>query len=801
ENVIGEESTRFGDEHDFSFEVWHSHYDEETDDDVRELFVHDFDATVKVYKWNDDTEEYDLVDTIPVEISGGKIQAIDFSDMKVGQYKVTVTLDDPNYAFEEWDDDLSEDVDYAIRYFEIYQDNIHANVEGRDWTEYGQERIFKFDLTHWDDDAEEDVLFEYNTNAIVKVYKLTWDDEGVESAELIDTYSVAINDGHSEAIDLSDLNAGSYRVTIQLDDEDYALDYWFNGEYGIQEERFDVGRANVNITVEFDKDGYIYGDDVIVTVTITPQTTDEKLTEEIELNIMGKKSIKKHLVDGVATFTLEDYEAALYTIWVNFKGTDNYNDIYNYIDSFIIDKASPVINVSPRKDEYTYGEDVIIDVTLYDGDTGLTATAIVNVDSTDYVVNIENGEGTLTISGLAANENSYDIYASVAATDNYNGAGYDGDAKVVVNKATDAKLDVELVGDEIVVTLTGGDDTPLDGTVNLVIDDGTAIPVTITNGQGSYDASSLTAGTHTVEATSVADDNYESVSVSKEITKGSAPNEAIITVSVASIIYGQDAEIAVTLTDSEGNPVEGTLDVKVGETTKQVIIGTDGIGYVAFSDLTVGHYTATVSFAGDETYKPTSKEATFDVSKVGTVIESEDIVVTANVAGTMEFTLKDLNGNILAGRTVTLTFNGQTFERTSDEDGKFTVDINMANQGTYTISASYAGEADYEASTASYDVVVKPIATKLTVVDVTYGLSETKYLTATLTAGDEPLANKIVTFSLNGKTYTGRTNATGVVRIAVSLTAKKTYSVVASYGGDTTYGSAMAIYKLKVVKS
>ena len=98
-------------------------------------------------------------------------------------------------------------------------------------------------------------------------------------------------------------------------------------------------------------------------------------------------------------------------------------------------------------------------------------------------------------------------------------------------------------------------------------------------------------------------------------------------------------------------------------------------------------------------------------------------------------------------------------------------------------------------------MVVKPIATKLTVVDVTYGLSETKYLTATLTAGDEPLANKIVTFSLNGKTYTGRTNATGVVRIAVSLTAKKTYSVVASYGGDTTYGSAMAIYKLKVVKS
>ena len=799
-NVKGEESTTFGYEHIFNFELWHSNWMIE---DNEELFAYDTNSIVKVYKWDDEAEEYILIETYDsVAITQGKSADLDLSDLKVGRYKVTVTLDDAYYSFNEWDDEVGDEVDYAMRYFDIFQDNIHANVDGTYWTEYGQERIFKFDLTHWDDDAQKDVLFEYNTNAIVKVYKLTWDDEGVESPELIDTYPVAINGGHSAEIDLSSLNAGSYRVTIQLDDEDYALDYWFDGEYGIQEERFDVGRANVNITVEFDKpDGYVYGDDVTVTVTITPQTTDEKLTEEIELNIMGKESIRKNLTDGVATFKLEDYDAGLYTIWVNFKGTDNYNDIYNRIDSFIINKASPLIDVTPRKDEYAYGEDVIIDVTFKDGDNGLSATAIVTVDGTDYVVNIEDGEGTLSISGLDTNTEGYGIAATVAGTDNYNSASYGGDAKVVVVKSDDAKVDVKLEGDQILVSLTGVDDVPLDGTVMVSIDNGEAVEVTVTNGQGTIDASALTAGTHTVEATSVADDNYESVSISKEITKETAPYEAFITVSVDNIIYGQDAEVQVSLQDAEGNVVEGTLTVKVGETEREVYIGADGIGYVAFSDLTVDHYTATVSFAGDETYRPTSKEATFDVSKVATVIESEDIVVTANVAENMEFTLKDSYGNILAGRTVTLTFNGQTFERTSDEDGKFTVEISMANQGTYTISASYAGEDNYEASSASYNVVVKPIATKLTVEDVTYGLSETKYLTAKLTVGDEPLANKIVTFSLNGKTYTGRTNSEGVVRIAVSLTAKKTYSVVASYGGDTTYGSAMAIYKLKVVKS
>ena len=249
-----------------------------------------------------------------------------------------------------------------------------------------------------------------------------------------------------------------------------------------------------------------------------------------------------------------------------------------------------------------------------------------------------------------------------------------------------------------------------------------------------------------------------------------------------------------------GAALQETLTVTIGDIEKTVTIGEDGTGSVNVAGLNVGHHIAVVSFAGDSTYQAISKDDGFDVIKATTVIESEDIVVTANVGQTMEFTLKDQNGVLLAGKTITLTFNGQTFERTSDENGKFTVEINMANQGTYTISASYAGEANYESATASYNVVVKPIATKLTVSDVTYGLSDTKYLTATLTAGDEPLANRIITFSLNGKTYTGRTNAQGVVRIAVSLTAKKTYSVVASYGGDTTYGSAMAIYKLKVTK-
>ena len=246
--------------------------------------------------------------------------------------------------------------------------------------------------------------------------------------------------------------------------------------------------------------------------------------------------------------------------------------------------------------------------------------------------------------------------------------------------------------------------------------------------------------------------------------------------------------------------MQDILTLTIGDMIKPVVIGEDGTGSVNVAGLNVGHYSALVSFAGNDTYQATSKDDGFDVIKATTTIESEDIVVTANATDTMVFTLKDSNGNLLAGKSIKVSFNGQIYDLTTDSNGQIEMQIKMVNQGTYSITASYDGEANYEAATASFNVVVKPIAVKLTVADVTYALSDTKYLTATLTAGDQPLANRIVTFSLNGKTYTGRTNAQGVVKIAVSLTAKKTYSVVASYGGDTTYGSAMAIYKLKVTK-
>ncbi|MBO7517725.1 MAG: Ig-like domain repeat protein, partial [Methanobrevibacter sp.] len=738
ENVIGEESTRFGDEHDFSFEVWHAHYDDEIGGDVRELFAHDFDATVKVYKWNDDTEEYDLVETIPVEISGGKIQAIDFSKLKVGRYKVTVKLDDPNYSFEEWDDDIGADVDYAMRYFDIYQDNIHANVEGRDWTQYGQDRIFKFDLTHWDDEVNEDVLFVYDTNAIVKVYKLTWDDEGTESAELINTYSVAITGGHSEAIDLSDLNAGSYRVTIQLEDEDYELDYWFNDQYGIQEERFDVDKANVDMTVVFDKpEGYVYGDDVTVIVTVTPQTTDEKLNEVIELNIMGKESQRKTLENGVARFTLDGYDAGLYTIWVNFFGTENYHDQYNYIAGFDIVKANPEINVIPKKDEYAYGEDVVIEVTLKDGETGLTATAIVNLDGTDYLVNINEGTGTVVVKGLTVGE--YPITANVAGTDNYNAVSYEGDAKAVVNKgdltivAQTSDPSVQY-GEEIIFsyTLNAPEGAVTTGNVKYYVDGNQITGDRI---------SSLGIGTHTLVAEYTGDPNFNDVSstqVSFTVTK--ADPVLVISANATEIKYPESIKLSGTITP--------------GDATGSIVYYLDGtpIDGDVLARLAPGVYTVTAKYGGNDNYNEVDSSNSLEITVAKGDVSIEVTAGTYTIGYGDDLFISRILNPADASVAVTYIVDGEEVDYQL---------ISGLSAGTHTIAAKASESVYYNGA-----------------------ISETKVVTVSKAVADVTVTTDPVTYP-NVATVVVNSNVPGTYTIRVG---NKDYAVVV---GDTGSGSVV----------
>ena len=90
---------------------------------------------------------------------------------------------------------------------------------------------------------------------------------------------------------------------------------------------------------------------------------------------------------------------------------------------------------------------------------------------------------------------------------------------------------------------------------------------------------------------------------------------------------------------------------------------------------------------------------------------------------------------------------------------------------------------------------------KLTAPAKTYKASaKTKTLTATLkTAHGNVVKGKVISFTVNGKTYKGTTNAKGVASVKVSLSKKGTYSCIAKYAGDDVFKATSRKFNVKIV--
>ena len=67
-------------------------------------------------------------------------------------------------------------------------------------------------------------------------------------------------------------------------------------------------------------------------------------------------------------------------------------------------------------------------------------------------------------------------------------------------------------------------------------------------------------------------------------------------------------------------------------------------------------------------------------------------------------------------------------------------------------------------------------------------MKATKKLTFTLKdASGKVLAGKKITFTVNKKTYTAKTNSKGIATVAVSIAKKGKFTAVAKFAGDSAY--------------
>ena len=202
----------------------------------------------------------------------------------------------------------------------------------------------------------------------------------------------------------------------------------------------------------------------------------------------------------------------------------------------------------------------------------------------------------------------------------------------------------------------------------------------------------------------------------------------------------------------------------------------------------------------------------FDVTPIGkdrieTQIVYENMTTTAvdvdtdgRVGKYFYITLKDKNNNLLKNKPVQIGFNGNVYDRVTDDKGQARLQINLKNAGTYTFAVSYLGDDEYNGSFIVAKIVVNKQKGSLTVPAKTYKASATsKTLTATFkSASGKVVKGKKISFTVNGKSYSATTNAKGVATVKVSLNKKGTYSFTAKFAGNTMYAPINKTGKLVI---
>ena len=564
-------------------------------------------------------------------------------------------------------------------------------------------------------------------------------------------YTVKVTDGKGIATG-DKLAAGTYA---------FAAAWAGNDNYNIVTENGDFKVNKIDSAIDVAVSDIKVGEDAVISVKLASDATGE-----VVITVNGE-DYTAAIENGVASVTVSDLKAGDYTVTVKYTGDNNYNEATGSAE-FSVLKITPEMDVTVE--DIVFGEDLIVNAVL---PVDATGEVVITVNGVDYHVAIENGEASVTVSGLEAGD--YTVAVKYAGDDNYNAAEVTKGVNVAkANPALNVIIDSVDYGNVFTINavLTGVNNAPLDTNIIVTVN-GKNYIVAIVNGKGTFHADKLAAGSYNFNARFAGSNNYNEVSDSGKFNVYKV--DSAIGITVKDINVGEDAVITVKLfSDATG---ELTVTVNGKDYTANVV---NGRATVSVSDLKAGTYDVVAKYSGDNNYNAAVATSSFTVSKVDSTM---DVTVNDIVFGgdlTVDAVLPDdATGEVI------ITVDGTSYTA-GINDGKATQVVKDLTAGSHVVVVKYAGDDKYTAVEIAKGVNVAKAQPVLGVViaDVDYGNGFV--IEATLTGVNSAPLNGNVIVTVNGKEYTvkvtdGKGIATG------DKLAAGTYAFAAVWAGDDNY--------------
>ena len=268
--------------------------------------------------------------------------------------------------------------------------------------------------------------------------------------------------------------------------------------------------------------------------------------------------------------------------------------------------------------------------------------------------------------------------------------------------------------------------------------------------------------------------------------------------SVEDTVYVKNKTFSVKLIDE--NKTSLTNKTVSFNLDGNIVKSTTNAKGVASLKLDVDKGTYTVKYTFDEAgFKPvTSSKKITVVTQTAAKFKASDYTAYTTVKNAFKATLT-VDGIPLSGRTVKFKIHGVTYERTTNSKGVASLAIGLY-KGVYPITFSYAGEKNVKKATGKAVVtVIKGMPKKITKANsVIYRHKILNKFKIKLTdARGNILKNKKVTFTINKKKYSTKTDANGIASLNIKLK-KGTYKLKVYSYKTSIYNKVSKTYTVKV---
>ena len=567
-------------------------------------------------------------------------------------------------------------------------------------------------------------------------------------------------------VDVNYVVPGTHNITVVYNGDD-------NHAVGAVNSTVSILKLASPMTVTVAGGDIYVGDGVVVVVSVPAGATGN-----ITLEIDGIEYCEAIDADGNATFNVLNVTYGNKTLAVDYVGDDDFVGNHTTDQFTVLKRVSSVV---VDTEGICVGDVAVVNVTVPVDASGIV---VVNVNGTEYSVNITDGRGTLNIAGLG-----YGTYNIVAT--------YLGDDKYLSNNNA-TTLDVAKVKSAITVlvregsVISSGSDVniivsaPVDATGSVTVNIKTGAITTpyiiyVNDGFGVLHLDNVTIGSYEVIASYNGDNKYLPSSNRTSFEVYGSGNE--LTVKVRDIFVKQNETIEVIFADGRH---DGNVNLTVIDQYNRVLLfnaSIDYVGGVSIAKITLpvlnsGIYEVRASFIevnnskviayiGHNSFEVIKLNSTVTINPIETVKVGENVTIRINISP------DDATGDLI------VYINGE--ENIVDVNNPVLVLSNLS-ANKYNVAVVYNGDINYNASEAVSTFIVTKNYAPMSVNASSSYVGGVEQINVTLPTG----ATGYVLLDVgDGHYYANITN--GIAQFNITKLNEGIHNFTVTYIGDDNY--------------